>query len=753
MAEPARKFNDIEPDIKPNFGVINGGGNTTPDRATLRSIEKQESNPEQINNDDDISKKESEGSNVIQGPWKNNVNNVKIGSKKKKGPLTAIIIALIGGISGIGLISAPALLPQSILANLVKKFNSQETSYTIRADKLMASKMTESTTSGSCKIITALCRFTTPSNRFLTQLEKNGVKAFDGDGNLIEKKTLFPNTRPKTYKFINSSGDEISVNSKNFYNTLAENSEFRAAFHNASQTRLVSLSDNVFKSIKSKFKFSSTDKLSKTTDDASLTDEINNEVSVDDASVKSAIAEGDDAVEDAVNKIITEEADQSVEKLSKSGRGNAVGLIAGGVCLITDVPGLIINANRSFQMMQIVKYASVFLSTFGAIKAGDATPAEVSAMGKVLTKVVSGKSAMDSFGMKYTITGQTKPTSNSYQKFTPGYSAMSLLGGINLVTSSEYKENACAVATNPVTGLALDAISTGTIILPILNVLVGLAGSAIVGKVLPPILEQVIKLIPTEKILKMFMGDFTQNLSGEDVGDALTSGASHLMGQTANAGGNMPLTVDQAVAYGNTTKQVQLAYAEEDRATKSPFDISSPNTMLGSFIQNLIPYYTSSSSTIGSIASTFSTISKIVVGSFGTVLEPITAGAESDDSSQYQLCSDPSIKNNDIAAGPFCNITYGVPTQYLYKDSVDVLNSLIASGDVDPQTGDPTDKKADSSTVASLKSWITLCTDGKTDEAKNCQIKDQTTADYALYTIDHRIQQSMDGDNNGNSTY
>jgi hypothetical protein len=130
------------------------------------------------------------------------------------------------------------------------------------------------------------------------------------------------------------------------------------------------------------------------------------------------------------------------------------------------------------------------------------------------------------------------------------------------------------------------------------------------------------------------------------------------------------------------------------------------------------------------------------MGSFSIALQPLTANA-ADNQSQYQICNDPAIKDNNIAAGPFCNIIYGIPTQYLNKDPVTVVNDLIASGDINPETGDVIDRSSFKG-GPTLSSWMALCTDGTTDQANNCKIDNQTEADYALYTIDHRIQKSMD---------
>jgi hypothetical protein len=392
-------------------------------------------------------------------------------------------------------------------------------------------------------------------------------------------------------------------------------------------------------------------------------------------------------------------------------------------------------------MTQLVKYSMVFLSAFGSIKAGDATPAEASAVGAKLTKVVNGKSALDSFGINSAVNGITKPTNDNYKAFAPGGSMIKKFKTYNKAVSSGVKTDACEVMTNPITGEAINvALSGTTIVGGAINIAVGYVLSEVLVAVLPPVLEAIVGVIPVDKILGYFAGDLTKDISGEQIGDALSSGASHVMGQTANHGGNMPLSVDDAVAYEGLTKQVQLAYAEEDRATLNPFDISSPNTMMGSIIQMILPYYIQSSSSVGTISNSLSVIGSMVSNSFGSILSPSISGAASADKSQYELCDDPAIKDNDIAAGAYCNVIYGIPTKYLDKDPTTVLNELIASGDIDKEseTGEP---KEDSK----LQAWIEMCTDGTTDLIKSCKI-DKKTANFALYTIDHRIQKSLDGE-------
>jgi hypothetical protein len=683
-----------------------------------------------------------------------------VASIKKKSPTLAIIITIVGLGGGVSLFGGSAMLPVAIMANVVQKFNTQETSLTLRTQKMLISKMASNATEGSCTIVKVFCRFSRPSNRFLSQLDDQGITAMDSKGNIISDNGLFPNTRPKSYRYFNSDGESVVVEAKDLKSALTNDPEFAARFSNATKTRFMSLTDSIFQSIKARFGFNTTDDLKTTTDEKSVTSEADTLSAVDDNGVKAAASEGEAAAKAEGTKVIEDKATKVADEVENSGKASAIGLIAAGVCVGTDVPGLIISASRDYQMAQLIRYSAVFLSAFGAIKAGDATPAEVGAIGAALTTVVKGKSAMDSFGMNYVMTGATTPKNNNYQKFSPGGSMISKFSNLASIGKDTKTKAACSVMTNPATGAAIDATLAAnagetlgaTAVAAALNALLGYVGGYVVGQVLPTILDAVISHLPMESIMKYAFGDITQNLSGEGVGDALTSGASQMMGQTANAGGNMPLTTSQAVAYDNATKQVQIAYAKEDRATKSPLDASSPNTFLGSIVQKLIPYYADSSSTIGSVSNTFATIGKMVMGSFGLALQPLTVSAASNDQDQYKLCNDPEIANNDIAAGPFCNIIYGIPTQYLDKDPVAVVNDLIPTVDggtgrypdnVNADTGDPI-------AGSDLAKWLALCTDGTTDEANNCKITTDETADFALYTVDHRIQESMDTDETPN---
>jgi hypothetical protein len=722
----------------------------------LKKAETNSTNNDNISPDD--------GSDKIndlenKGGWINNTTNSNTKEKNKvkgkanflksKGPSALIITFILSSLSFVGFIGNPAFLNQSIFGNLISKFNIQETSLEARASKLTYNKISKAVTSGVCGTkINILCKYSRPSNKLLRNLKKNGIEALDKNDKVIEGTGILPNTRPVKYKYTNSSGEEIEIKAEDFSKRLSDNPEFRAAFHDAYNPRFISVIDSVFSKIKAKIGFSTSDKLKESTDEESATKEINDESSAIEEGTSKVEQEGKEATEQEVKEIIEKESDEEAEKIGETGKkgGGAVSLIPAVACMAKDIPGLITKASRAFQMAQLIKYSAVFLSTFGSIKAGDATPAETSAVGDILTKVVNGKSAMDSFGMKYAITGDTVPTTTNYKKYAPGGNVISALGSFVQVAGSNGVSTACNVATSTAANGVIDVALGTTIIGEVVNIGVGYAVGQIVEAITPKIVSALMSVIPTDKILGFFLGDLTQNLSGENVGDALTSGASHVMGQTSNAGGNVPLTVSQAVAYNQETQKVQLAYAEEDRVTKSPLDVSSQNTFMGSIVNQLMPYYLNSGSSFGSISNIFATVANLASNSLGFIYKSssLYTSADSNNTSQYQLCDDPSIKDNDVAAGPYCNIIYGVPTEYLNVDSTDVLNYMIDNKYIDEDTGDVITDSNKGST--DYNDWITKCTDGTTQDAASCKVTDQKNAYFSLYTIDHRVEQTMDDD-------
>ena len=709
-----------------------------------------------------------------------------------------IIVGIITAVLGLLGASTP-LLPLHVAANALNTYDSNKTSFTIRTDKMIVNKLTDRATSGVCtNVINIACRYQRPSGYMLKNMEQNGVTALDKKGNKIENRLLWANKRPASYTFKNLDGSTSDpISAKNLKSVLNANAGYRSAFHSALKTRLQTFSDSIFKSVAAKFGFTKKDVLAETKSEKDLTEKLKAEASGTEVKTD-ASGKPISKNKDEISKDIQNEGNKEVGKISKS--GSLVGLVAGAVCLVSDGPGIVTRTARAYQMAQLVRFGAMFLTVTSAMKAGDATPTEVETLGKSLTAVYLGMSAMDSFGMKFTLFGDTSAAKGShFRNYVPGGSASQTFGPLAAIFDSPAKKNLCAGATSPITGVAIDAalapetLGIGTLINVAGGVLGGLAINAVVSSALPVMLS----LIPSgtfDELGKLAFGDLMSTLymrdpataasvggnpvsqfgaaatasavtsqadrmGGQNYGDALMSGVANMLGQLSNAGGNSPMSIADAVAYDQLTNKVNVAYAQEDQATLSPFDASNKNTFMGSIVEQLLPLY----GNMGSLTSTLSSISGVASSTAQSLLLGKTYAA-TDPAAKYNICQDPSLTTVDgqkVAAGPFCNIQYGIPPQYLNLDPQKVVEDMVATGQIDDQTGEAKDQDgfsqitgqvanilgvSDGTTITSYKDWLSTCGDGTSEQAFNCEIKDKITAEYALYTIDHRIQKNIDNE-------
>ena len=240
--------------------------------------------------------------------------------------------------------------------------------------------------------------------------------------------------------------------------------------------------------------------------------------------------------------------------------------------------------------------------------------------------------------------------------------------------------------------------------------------------------------VDMKALAEYFLGDKTKGATGTDVGDITGVGLSNSMADQASYTGNAPLTVQQKVAFDEQIVQPErIALAEEDRLTHSPFDISSPNTFLGSIAIRFVPYLGMASSPLAFV----SAISSISTSSLFNLFNPAAYAKNIIDENK---CTQNSVLANekDIAVGPACDVQYGVPTDYMGIEPDQVASELSASGDIDE------DGKVKSN--SELQDWIDTCNQASIINTKECTIDSRQRALYNLYQIDKRTVDGMDED-------
>jgi hypothetical protein len=211
------------------------------------------------------------------------------------------------------------------------------------------------------------------------------------------------------------------------------------------------------------------------------------------------------------------------------------------------------------------------------------------------------------------------------------------------------------------------------------------------------------------------------------------------MSTAAKYGGNAPLTPSQAVSYNNLSNEVAAQYAQEDRATHSPFDATNSNTFLGMIVGQLIPY----ASSLSSVSGILSSVASITTGSFASLTSQTAKAASTDD---YTMCQDYDYRDMNLATDPYCNVAYGIPPEYLNADPVVVAQKLIADKQIDEETGDPIDGSAYATFVTNcMDRTQPLGADSSGSTGSECKI-DNSNKDYYIHYIDQRVQTGLDGD-------
>ncbi len=149
--------------------------------------------------------------------------------------------------------------------------------------------------------------------------------------------------------------------------------------------------------------------------------------------------------------------------------------------------------------------------------------------------------------------------------------------------------------------------------------------------------------------VKWLTRDLISELGGEDLGNALVSGANMYLGKNHLTGGGSPTNKDGLLAYEIEHQKVIADNAEYERANRSPFDITSKYTFLGSLLTKFASFQTSSYSTSGFLT----TIGNIAKNSLVSILPSASAVTATNMIEGTGNC--PYLESIDAVGDAFCN--------------------------------------------------------------------------------------------------
>lgn len=444
--------------------------------------------------------------------------------------------------------------------------------------------------------------------------------------------------------------------------------------------------------------------------------------------IKARVGEvGSDVLNDAVDEI---------DSAKKTGFDSHSGIskLMGGLDFISDacvfyqVTSRAIYLAKTLKAMQLARYAGAFLTMSSALKAGDATEEQMAYFANKMnatnpiTRDVNGQrvitgyepTAMDSQGFYYAMTGMMGEPNESTRKYQMGVNDPGAIKTF-LDVRAQIDSHAfgiwnltqfCNVMASPFMSLLQGAVA-------LISCFAGCGG--LVASISFSVAQNVAYASARQWIADSIQRTLGGNVAnaktqGEDMGNALVSGSGYFLGRTANTGGNMPMTKDLALGFLEERDRQIARQAEIIRATRSPLDVSTRHTMMGSVVSGMLPYMARMQSFTGRIGSILS----YAGSSFYNVLPRVSALSDADKlaarKATLDICSDPEYRifgkngadkdidihkresvrdrtrsndkrgayenGNAVGIDPFCNWIFGIPSQQLNSIEYDPLEVL-----------------------------------------------------------------------------
>ncbi len=731
---------------------------------------------------DQAREQENQGSG---GQWQNNTSNSAEGGradeekttgKKRKGPLVALLLSLVGGGSVLTILFSPGMLIVNFKEKLVEKFNDQLAVMDERTIIHVHKKFKGATTGVCTSKISIRCKFSTMSDRQLKKLED----AFAREGGKVNsEKTITGRNKIVDVEF---NGKTIDANT--FMKEIRGDPFFRGTWMRGYNPKLAGFADHIFSKLSKRIGIIKQKNVSGVTPDEMRENVLEAasgaaaaEADVKVSSKEEACSGGDDCVDGKRTVYIDDETGQPISKEEYDRRINGANTIraelearrtlrdTGGTIAKATLKGALTStalglgavdsactgytliravgfAAKYLGMLQLIRFAQVFMNTADRIKASYVPPGETAAaqevpdageddevlkpeqveyIGNILTSMNSkGQSATDSLGYQYAAYNAVPNMPRSDNIQAQNVSA----NGTTMQLSAEQQQqvqlndevtkyiNGQLVSDNLLTNIislvdgggaststadeVCNFVKSGwgqTIVIgaSLVGAVVAFFsggvslgwGAAVQAGVSVAIGVAIAMLQP--KLVDMAAGTLIGDdelKNGNRAGNAAVSGMGGMNHMTSQSRGIPALKKQDFALVAAQMNDTRAQYAAVDRAMLSPFDPTNPNTFMGSFVSSLIPY----TSKFSSVASGVSSMAKMTFSTFAG-LAP-NANAQTNSAAELEQCQDADYKLLSIAADPFCNIRHGMGKQTLSTDP-DIPAAFMERGFVNPDTGEP----------------------------------------------------------------
>lgn len=665
-------------ETRPNFQVYQGG-NTGPaqkgNRDNFKVVDggKSNSSKDLLRSSENSALSKNEP--TFNSPWKNSVSGQKnsnnknakgkIGSKKKGGiaAMMVIITLLVGGGTFLG--SSHSLLAPAMESLMTEATDTQHASWALRTTKLFNYANNHSGTSSSnftksyADIPTDAAQVKAKQGRVATFFDKMATKIYNKLG---LSRNVF-----NDYKQTGNADADMD----NFRNTM--NSEY----------------DNNSSTIRGAYdkEVQETDENGRPlfNDDGSpkMTTDPVNETDLDGRS-NSNIADANQKAQDFVNSTTSKVANIA----------GTVGNIGNITCAMMRVGATISAVVAANEIYQSINYFMNYMENISKMKYGEGENSAINEVLNTLTTPVNttysnindfddegnGGEDIDFSGAPVQANGlqmmlayapaSIKTTDNFSLERTGNAIANFLnMNAAQVMTCAGVQAGAAVVSIATTIGtLGVSAIGQ-----MVFNFATSLAISATTSVALSFI-------VPT--IAKTLFTNIFETTTGIPAGELLARGASAANTRVGRSGSGQSLASgDVALAYSRITQDVIAMEAEADRQNRSPFDITSKNTFLGSIVYNLLPITLLSPKSSTSLITNVNTFARATSSAVSSLTNSVSAASDNAYMANFGKC--PNLESIGAVGDIYCNPVTVTDPSLIDMDPEDPEYIRVISNELD----------------------------------------------------------------------
>ena len=275
------------------------------------------------------------------------------------------------------------------------------------------------------------------------------------------------------------------------------------------------------------------------------------------------------------------------------------------------------------------------------------------------------------------------------------------------VSASAYRSCAVARLAAAAAGVAVDVVTVVACIASfgigcLVDFIVDNAGSAAFSAALSLAISAAVS-VALPFVAKILTRKIATEVLGEDLGNALVSGANMYMGKNHQYSGGAVANKESLIAYLQERDRVVAENARYERETRSPFDVTSKYTFLGSLAAQMIPLASSATSLTGVIQGA-STVVGGAINSLTPKSSAVSAAIEAQVAAETTEKYCPDMAEIGGVADAFCNPYVITDTRTMDLQPAEVVNS-ISDDDLEADSeGNPVVKKD-----SKLAKYIVYC--------------------------------------------